>query len=75
MLRNDHLQKFIPVNPDEFWVLLTENLPRDDIHECLSALICTQICSQVGCESLQSIEKYNGSTSKNSEKYIKSEEH
>ena len=66
---------FIPVNPDEFWVLLTENLPRDDIHECLSALICTQICSQVGCESLQSIEKYNGSTSKNSEKYIKSEEH
>jgi len=51
---------FIPQNPEEFWDLLTQKVPRNDIHECLSALICTQICTQVGCESIESIEKYNG---------------
>ena len=56
---------FIPQSAEEFAIVLTENLPFDDIHECISALICTQICSQVGCESLQSIEKYNGSKSTN----------
>jgi len=64
---------FIPQSAEEFAVVLTENLPFENIHECVSALICTQICSQAGCESLQSIEKYNGSQSRNNGLCIREE--